>query len=386
MVNQAQPKRILVVEDSRTIREMLKVTIAQEGYQVTTCNTAEDAYAHIIDHPVDLLILDVILPGIDGFELCKQIRVTPSVKHVPIIIQTVKNDVADKIAGFEAGADGYLVKPYPREELILRVKNLLERERRDAVTPRTETKHGKVIAVFAAKGGVGKTTISVNLALALQQRMNGSVALMDADFSFGLVGVNLNLSARRNFLDIVENFDTLDMDVLTDVVVTHETGLDVLLAPLHPEDADRISAAHIGKTLEMLPDRYDLIVVDCQAVYDDRILEILDRADKVLMIVTPEIGPLMTTSRFYELTDRLNLSRDKFILILNRADSNVGLDTKGIERALESKIGAKIISGGRDVSLSNNQGMPLVVSNPKHPFSLDIFKLAKGLGQMIHDI
>ena len=383
-MNPAQPKQILVVEDSRTIREMLRETLSQEGYEIIVKENGEDAFQQVTNQPFDLVLSDVILPGIDGYELSKKIRQNPSTKHIPILLQTVKGGVADKIAGFEAGADGYLIKPYAREELVSRIQSFLKREQRQPEVSSPRSKRGKTIAIFAAKGGVGKTTISVNLAVALQALLGKGVALMDADFSFGLVGVSLNISSTRNILDILQNFASLDEGVIQQVMVTHESGLTVLAAPQRPEEAEMIGAEHISKIFEMLPNLFDLIIVDCQAVYDERMLQILERADLILMIISPEIGPLMTTSRFLDLTDRLDLSKENISLILNRCDSKVGLGYQEIEDVLSMKISAKLVSGGRDVTQSNNLGVPIVIGHPKHPFTLGIQSLAKGIGRMIH--
>ena len=152
-----------------------------------------------------------------------------------------------------------------------------------------------------------------------------------------------------------------------------------MLSPFHPEEAELITGEHIKKVLHLLADNYDEVIVDCHGGYDDRTLEVLEAADTILIVIVPEIGPLMSTSRFMDLVTKLQLSPEKLKLILNRSDSKVGLEVADIERALKNKITYKLVSGGRDVTISANKGIPLVTSAPNHPLSLGIKQIAEDL-------
>jgi pilus assembly protein CpaE len=230
--------------------------------------------------------------------------------------------------------------------------------------------------MFGSKGGVGKTTIATNLAVALRQHTRQRVALFDADLFFGDVGVHLNLPTVRTILDMIQSLDGADPEQAEQVLVPHPSGVRVLLSPFRPEEGELITPESIERILEFLRQHYDYIVVDCQPSYDDRMLRILESADEVLMVVTPEVGPLKNTSLFLDLAVRLGYSLDKINVALNRFNSNVGIGPEEIERTLQHEVAFRIISGGRPVVLSVNRGVPLVIEQPDHPFSVQIMRIA----------
>lgn len=373
------PTLILIVDNDPAVCEFISNMLTKQGYMVLQSETAEAAYAMIIRQVPDLLVMNVSLPGMDGYTFCRQLRQNQATRLLPIILQASQGDLADKIAGFKAGANDYVTIPYAPEELLYRIKNILSMTQKPATAQPQISAPGRITAVFAAKGGVGKTTICTNLAVALRQISEKRVALMDADFSFGLVGANLNMSTTHNIMEIISKIDDLDPDLFQSVMVHHISGLHVLLSPFHPEEAELITSQHVKQVLKLLAELYDEVIVDCHGGYDDRTLEVLESANTILVVIVPEIGPIMSTSRFMDLVVKLQLPPEKLKIILNRSDSKVGLEVADIERALKYKISYKLVSGGRDVTISANKGVPLVTSLPNHPLSLGIKQIAEDL-------
>ena len=373
------PTQIMVVNDDLDVRNALQTFLTQNGFEVIICTSAEEALEQTKRQLPHLVIVDEVLPAMNGLALCRTLRQDPATTSIPIIILS-GGEMADKIAGFEAGADDYMVKPFEPQELVYRVKNLLTRNVQVAAQPaQKQTARGKIIAVFSPKGGVGKTTIAINLAVALSKLSKKQVVILDADFCFGLVGVNLNLSSTHNILVLAENFPSLDEELVQQVLIHHESGIRVLLSPLHPENAEIITAAHIGSIMDILSQMNSYIVVDCHSSYDERTLVLLDKSDIILLILTPEIGPLMSASRFLDLVNRLDMHPERIQIVLNRFDSKVGYEKTVIERELKIKVNYFLVSGGREVVMSANKGVPLVMQSPKHPFSLGMIDIAKRL-------
>jgi pilus assembly protein CpaE len=369
--------QIMVVNDDLDVCNALQKFLTQNGFEVIICISAEAALEQTKRQLPHLVIVDVVLPGMNGLALCRTLRQDPATHSIPIIILS-GGGMTDKSAGFEAGADDYMVKPFELQELVYRVKNLLTRNVQVAAQPaQKQTARGKIITVFAPKGGVGKTTVAINLAVALKKSSEKQVVIMDADFCFGMVGVNLNLSSTRNILILAENFALLDEELVQQVLISHESGIRVLLCPLHPEDADTITSPLVESTVDILSQMNAYIVVDCHNSYDERTLLLLDKSDIILLVVTPEIGTLMSTKRYLDLVERLDMHPERIQLVLNRFNSKVGYEKANIERALKINVKYSLVSGGREVVMSANKGIPLVMQLPKHPFSLGIFDIAK---------
>ncbi|MBI3733839.1 MAG: response regulator [Chloroflexi bacterium] len=372
-------QRIMLVDDDPMFSEMLRLVLAQEGFDVTLVGTGEDAYEKAVRQPPDLAIVDVVLPRMDGFTLCRRLRQAPTTRALPILILTVKGDVADKIAGFEAGADDYLTKPFQPQELTYRIRGLLGRAQSSgAVTLRDDGRgRGQVIAVFGTKGGVGKTMIAVNLAVALKKKSGKAVTLFDADFFFGDVGVHLNLPTTYSIVNLIERTDRLDPSWTDGILLKHESGIRVLLSPFRPEDAELVTVEHVKRILDFLAQTADYVVVDCQSSYDDRMLTILERCNSLMVVITPEIGSLKNTYMFLELAARLGLPMSKVHIVLNRSNSGVGIDVKEVEKALRQPVAVQVVSGGQQVVISVNRGTPLVLKQPDHVFSKQVMQMTE---------
>lgn len=373
------PKRILIATNDPTLFKLLSLVLTAEGYQITQAVSAAEAFDKAANQRPHMVMIDDSLPGVDAPGLCRRLHKNAATHYQAILVLSSKTDVASMIAALEAGADEYLAKPFDSKELAYRVKNLLVRVEVPADVQVEQGKHGQIIAVFGTKGGVGKTMIAVNTAIALQRRSGGRVLIFDADFFFGDVGVHLNMPPTHSVSELTERIDELDPELVDQVVLRHSSGIHVLLSPFSPEKAELVTPEHIKRVLAYLAGTYDYVVVDCHAEYDDRTLSILERADEVMVVVTPEVGPIKNTSVFLDIAGRLGLSLNKIHIILNRADSSVGINVQEIERSFKQRIEFSIVSGGRTVVLSVNQGQPLTLTKSDHPVAKEIFRIADWL-------
>jgi len=234
-----------------------------------------------------------------------------------------------------------------------------------------QTHRGRVVTVFSAKGGCGKTTLSTNLAAAIAQSGKGSVALVDLDLAFGDVAIALQLFPTHTIADAVPIGEDLDGPALISLLTTHRSGLRALVAPMEPSAAETISTDLIVHILDLLRDEFDYIIVDTPPALDDHVLAAFDRSDIVALIATLDIPALKNLKLTLETLDLIGFSRDKVKIVLNRSDSKVGLALSEVEKTLKAPIVAQIPSS-RDVPASTNRGVALVSDDPKHPVSLAI--------------
>ena len=246
---------------------------------------------------------------------------------------------------------------------------------------RNEREPGKVVALFSPKGGVGRTTLAVNIAVAAASERTANVVLMDGAFQFGDVAILLNLNPRgKSIADLVPELQAGgEIESLDTFTVAHSSGLRVLLAPPTPETADLITAAAVKRTIAAFRATSDLVVVDCAAWFSDTTLAILDSADVILAILTLEITSIKNIRLFLEVADQLGYPPERIVIVLNRADSALGIRVADVEHSIGRKIDHQVISDGRTVVYALNRGVPFVASNREMQVSQDVVKIARSL-------
>jgi len=299
------------------------------------------------------------------------------------------------------------VKPFSADELINSIRHVheLEKVRRQRYAPQQQQQQqqaggnqgggggnagnifappqperGKIITFFSPKGGVGRTTIATNLAVALHQTTEKPVVLVDGSLPFGDIAVILNMSPKaKTIADLIGSFETADSDVVESILTPHSTGIKVLLAPPTPESTELITGANIKHVLEVLRERYAYIVVDTWPSFQEQVITMLDVADVILTLMTLEITSLKNVRVFMEIVEKLGYDEKKVQLVANRNDSSGGIKASDVEASLGRKIPHTIVSDGRTLVLAVNRGVPFVISHKDSQVSKDIFALAAKL-------
>jgi pilus assembly protein CpaE len=237
---------------------------------------------------------------------------------------------------------------------------------------------GKLVTVFSPKGGVGKTTLAVNLGLALTDRGQKRVCVVDLDLAFGDVAITLQLFPARTLADVVSLESGLDFTVLETLLTPHRDGLTALVAPVQPDARDSIPASLVGRVLNLLKENFDYVVVDTAPTFDEHVLQAFDETDELLLVTTLDVPTLKNVKIAVETLDLLNFPKEHRRLILNRADDKVGLSAEKVESTLGVKIHRSIPSSPQ-VANATNAGEPIFVSSPKHVVSSAIGALARDL-------
>jgi len=226
---------------------------------------------------------------------------------------------------------------------------------------------------------VGRTTLAVNLAVAMAGEQRQTVTLVDGSFQFGDVGVLLNLNPKnKSIIDVVADPSATDEDMVDTTLINHSTGIKVLLAPPSPEMAELITVDQIRRMMTRLRETNDFTVVDLWPHFNDVSLALLDMSDVILTILTLEITNIKNIRLFLEVAEQLGYG-DRLKLVLNRADSAFGIRVADVESSVGRKIDHQVVSDGRTVVYALNRGVPFVWSNSQAPVSEDILKSSRAL-------
>lgn len=242
---------------------------------------------------------------------------------------------------------------------------------------------GKTITVFSPKGGVGKTTLAVNLAVALWQGGAKKVCLVDLDLAFGDVAITLQLFPARTIADLVGTSQTLDVSLLHTILTPYRDNMAALVAPVQPDAKDTIPAALVGRTLRLLKSEFDYVVIDSAPSFDEHVLQAFDETDDMVLVTTLDVPTLKNVKIATETLDLLNFPVARRHLVLNRADDKVGLSASKVEGTLGMTI-TQTIPTSPQVAGSTNSGEPIISSLPRHAVSQAINALATKLTTTVH--
>jgi pilus assembly protein CpaE len=243
---------------------------------------------------------------------------------------------------------------------------------------------GQLITVFSAKGGCGKTTVASNVA-AMAAAGGTRVCLVDLDLPFGDVAISLQLGVDRTLADSIPMAGHIDEMGVRSIVTAHPSGLDVLIAPIGPGEAERITPALVNDLLAQLKRMYDVVVVDTPPAFTEQVLAALDATDVFLLLATPDVPAVKNLKLTLEMLQMLGYSPDAQHVVLNRADAKVGLSLPEIEKALQRKILTQVPSS-RDVPASVNRGVPLGLEQPRHPVSAALRTLVDAVARVPHTV
>lgn len=234
-----------------------------------------------------------------------------------------------------------------------------------------EPSSGKVIAVFATKGGCGKTTLATNLAVTLHAGGARRVCLVDLDLAFGDVAISLRLDPKRTLIDAVGMGEGPDETGVAGLLTRFRPGLDCVLAPVEPGDAERVPATLVAELLTVLRGMFDHVVVDTPPQFNEHVLKALDTADHHVLLTTPDMPTLKNLRLTIEMLDLLSYPRDARSIVLNREDPRTGMTAEDVEHVLKTPVVARI-PASLEVTAATNRGVPITIEQPRHRVSTAI--------------
>lgn len=361
------PGKILIVDDDIDTLRLVGMMLESEGFEIIAAKSGPRALAIAQSDPPDLIVLDIMMPELDGYAVTRQLRQDSTTRDVPILIFTAKTGMEDRMLGLELGADVYLTKPISTRDLLTNVNNLLAPgEGKVEQTPGQRL--SGMMAVMATKGGMGVTTLATNLAIAVNRNTEESVIL--SDFRPGSGGLALELGFNQTFgfnhlLDLSPQ--EITPQTVEEKLLEYSTGVRLLLSSPHPADARYSTQTEIFKTVaSYLPQLANYVILDLGPGITTLNRDVLPHCSDILVITEPSPQSILQSKELIDEFFQMGFRRDQIhLVVFNRVPSSVQLSFGEIEDRLKLTIISAFSPNPELAYRASIENEPIIVSKPE---------------------
>ncbi len=361
--------KIIVIDDDDQLLHMVGLMLERGGHNITLISNPRDGLERIKAHKPDLLVLDVMMPGMSGHDLTRQIRETSGLEGLPILILTARSQDIDRDTALKIGANAYLSKPVTSQELIKQIDTLL--------TPKVDEKAapGMILSLFGLRGGVGQTTLATNLALALRRVSQHEVCLVDLSLAVGQTPFHLHLKPQSSWADLMGS-NTFDWPMVKEHLAIHPTGLRLLPAPAMPQTSDGLPAYFIIQLIELLRSRMMFTVLDLPPILCPAFMAALEMTDVGLHVISPDVISVRTAVQANRALVNSGIKLKQKSFILNQVSAKPQLSKATVERVLNGRIPFHIDFDPNQMQ-ALTQGTPLALTGTNSPIPTIINRMAE---------
>ena len=356
-----QVLRVLVVDDDRAFRDNLRNLLELESWieLVSMAGSVDEAVSMACRLEPDVMLVDFHLPDGTGADVAQQLR--GCAPDVALIMMSVESGADVMRPALLSGARDFLSKPFDPAELYAALRRIpVSRSAVEEPAPQP-VEGAEIVAVHSPKGGCGVTTTAINLAVAKRLQSQSRVALVDLSLAYGDVGLMMDLSGSSNIYDLSQRAGELDASLLGDVMVTHPSGVKVLLAPAQPQQAEAVGGAQVRRILTEMSCLFDYIVVDTSHDLGEPVLVALDMARSVVIVSTQDVPAVRDVKLFTEVARLLEYPPEKLRLVLNRVNSHSVLGPASIQQRLGMELLGAVPEDPRPFADASNRGVPIAI-------------------------
>lgn len=375
--------RVLMIDDEPVFYKLAANVLKNRGYELEYARNGKDGLAAIASFQPEIIIADMRMPDMSGFDILQSLRHDPRYLNIPVIFVTSVKTLEDKLKAFELGADDYLIKPFEPEELAARLDILARRAKALQLTNdfgKNTLNTPTVIAVHSLRGGSGISSLAVNLALSFYQIWEKPTLLIDTAFFASQVAMLLNMSPKHT-LGKFADFQVPEIDerMIDELISPHPSGLHIIAAPRFPVATDVFTDEFWNMLFRTLSAKYAFIIIDTPHDFSDTVISILMKATAILLVVAPEMGSLRVAVSAMKTYDQLGVSPENVKLVLNQNFPNSSIDKSQLQKALGRPFDFEIPYEPAELLRAINLGNPFVLSRPDLPISKKIEDIAYSL-------
>jgi pilus assembly protein CpaE len=374
-------EKILIIDDDLDTLRLVGLMLQRQGYQISAATNGQQGLDKAFEEDPDLILLDVMMPEMDGYEVTRRLRQNPSTMETPILMFTAKTQLDDKVIGFEVGANDYLTKPTHPAELQARVKTLLARvsEKKGGDGSRRDENRGYVIGILGARGGLGVTTLAANLGAGLQARSKSEVIVAEMLPGQGALALDMGISTAKGLVDLlgVSKLSELTRDRVRESLVNHVSGLKLLLASDRPRDMHLINqTANYEAILSRRAGLARYVVLDLGVGLQPFAEKILRQCDETLIILEGVPNTIIHTKALIDDISGLGTHKKNINVVLNnRIRSDTQLPASQVQTKLDHEIISTLTPAPELFVQATRVQTPAVLCQPESLTARQITKL-----------
>jgi CheY-like chemotaxis protein/MinD-like ATPase involved in chromosome partitioning or flagellar assembly len=374
-------EKILIIDDDLDTLRLVGLMLQRQGYQISAATNGQQGLDKALDEDPDLILLDIMMPDMDGYEVTRRLRRNPSTMETPILMFTAKTQLDDKVIGFEVGANDYLTKPTHPSELQARVKTLLSRasEKKEAAASTREESHGYVLGVLGARGGLGTTSVAVNLAASLYARIHTDILLAELLPGQGALALDLGVDGARGLTDLLgaPNLNEITRDRVRDSLVGHPSGIKLFLSSDRPRDMHLINQlANYETIIKKLTGLGRFLTLDMGVGLQPFAEKTLPLCNEVVIVIEGNPNTVIHAKALIADIAALGISKNCIHVVLNnRVRSDTQLPTSQVQAKLEHEIVTTLTPAPELFAQATRMQTPAVLCQPESLTARQIMKV-----------
>lgn len=375
--------KVLIIDDDVDTLKLVGLMLERQGYEISVASNGTLGLAKAAEDKPELILLDVMMPDLDGYEVTKRLRSNPTLAHIPIIMFTAKTMVDDKVAGFEAGVDDYLTKPTHPAELTAHVKAVLARTAQAVAVPEEQA---QIVAFLGSRSGIGTTTLALNSGVALRDK-GYDVIVAELNPGHGSMGLELAIQDPSGLSNVLSrSLKDIHLRSVDAEIVTHSSGVRLLLSSFHPRESELEQAVpQMEALVSNLASMCDLLILDLGAGLKPYARPILQQSNRIILVVEPVYpSDAMGRALLQELETSGIISNKIGLALINRVGTSLQVPWRQVESDLGIELAGIISPAPEQAHQASQSGSPLVDSYADSLVSEQIRKLAESLLAHLH--